>query len=43
VNDKEIGEDDERRAQTELEAITKKFIEETDAIGKAKEHEVLEV
>lgn len=43
LSDKEIGEDDERRAQTELEAITKKFIEETDSIGKAKEQEVLEV
>lgn len=43
LNDKEIGEDDERRAQTELEAITKKFIDETDTIGKAKEQEVLEV
>lgn len=43
LNTKEIGEDDERRAQTELEAITKKFIDEADAIGKAKEQEVLEV
>jgi ribosome recycling factor len=43
VNSKEISEDDERRAQEQLETITKKFVEETDAIGKAKEHEVLEV
>lgn len=40
---KEISEDDERRAQEQLESITKKFIDETDSIGKAKEHEVLEV
>jgi ribosome recycling factor len=43
VNKKEISEDDERRAQEQLEAITRKFVEETDTIGKAKEHEVLEV
>jgi ribosome recycling factor len=43
VNSKEISEDDERRAQEQLEAITKKFVDETDSIGKAKEHEVLEV
>lgn len=43
VNKKEISEDDERRAQDQLEAMTKKFIDETDSIGKAKEHEVLEV
>lgn len=43
VSSKEISEDDERRAQEQLESITKKFVEETDAIGKAKEHEVLEV
>lgn len=43
LNDKEIGEDDEHRAQSELEAITKKYIDQTDEIGKAKEQEVLEV
>lgn len=43
LNDKQIGEDDERRAQTELEALTKKYIDRTDDIGKAKEQEVLEV
>jgi ribosome recycling factor len=40
---KEISEDDERRAQEQLESVTKKYIDETDSIGKAKEHEVLEV
>lgn len=43
LNKKEIGEDDERRATTELESITKKYVDQADAIGKAKEHEVLEV
>jgi ribosome recycling factor len=40
---KEISEDDERRAQNELEALTKRFVDEADRIGKAKEQEVLEV
>ena len=40
---KEISEDDERRAHQELESLTKRFVEEADRIGKAKEHEVLEV
>lgn len=43
LNDKEIGEDDERRAQGEFENITKKYIDQSDEIGKAKEQEVLEV
>ncbi|HWV24500.1 MAG TPA: ribosome recycling factor [Thermomicrobiales bacterium] len=43
LTDKEIGEDDERRAQGELETLTKKYIDKTDEIGKAKEQEVLEV
>ncbi len=43
LNDKEIGEDEERRAQAEFENITKKFIDQADEIGKAKEQEVLEV
>jgi ribosome recycling factor len=40
---KEIGEDDEKRAQQEIEATTKKYVDEADKIGKAKEQEVLEV
>ena len=38
-----ISEDDERRAEHQVEALTKRFVEEADKIGKAKEHEVLEV
>jgi ribosome recycling factor len=40
---KEISEDDERRAQTELDHLTRRFTDEADKIGKAKEAEVLEV
>jgi ribosome recycling factor len=40
---KEISEDDERRAQQELETLTKKYVDEAEKIGKAKEQEVLEV
>jgi ribosome recycling factor len=40
---KEISEDDERRAQTELDTMTKKHVEDADKLGKAKELEVLEV
>jgi ribosome recycling factor len=42
-NEKMISEDDERRAESQLEEITKRFVDEADKIGKAKEHEVLEV
>jgi ribosome recycling factor len=40
---KEISEDDERRAAQDVEHLTKKYVEEADKIGKAKEQEVLEV
>ncbi len=40
---KEIGEDDERTGQQEIENLTKKYVDEADRIGKAKEQEVLEV
>lgn len=40
---KEISEDDERRASQEVETVTKKYVDEADRIGKAKEQEVLEV
>ncbi|HWK80697.1 MAG TPA: ribosome recycling factor [Thermomicrobiales bacterium] len=40
---KEISEDDERRALSDLDALTKKHVEEADKLGKAKELEVLEV
>ncbi len=43
VKAKEIGEDEERGAQQEIENLTKKYVDEADRIGKAKEQEVLEV
>ncbi len=43
TGNKEISEDDERRAHEQLETLTKKFIDEADKVGKTKEHEVLEV
>jgi len=43
ANKKEVSEDDERRASHEVETLTKKYVDEADKIGKAKEQEVLEV
>lgn len=43
VTDKEISEDDEKRAHTELETLTKKYTDRSEQIGKEKEAEVLEV
>ena len=43
MSDKQISEDDERRAEHQVDEITKKFTDEADKIGKAKEHEVMEV
>ncbi|MEJ7837345.1 MAG: ribosome recycling factor [Thermomicrobiales bacterium] len=43
LNKKEISEDDERRSHSEMDALTKRFTDEADKIGKAKEAEVLEV
>lgn len=43
TTDKEISEDDEKRAQDKIEDLTKKYIDEAEAIGKAKEAELLEV
>ena len=40
---KAISEDEERRANHDLDALTKRFVDEADKIGKAKELEVLEV
>jgi ribosome recycling factor len=40
---KEISEDDERRAGGDVDALAKKYVDEADKIGKAKEQEVLEV
>lgn len=43
LTDKEISEDDERRAIEEIDALSKRFVERAEAIGKEKEQEVLEV
>lgn len=43
LKEKEIGEDEERRAETEIQNLTNRFIEEADTLGQAKEDEVLEV
>jgi ribosome recycling factor len=40
---KEISEDDERRAAQDVEQLARKYVDEADKIGKAKEQEVLEV
>jgi ribosome recycling factor len=42
VNDKAIGEDDERRAEHQVDELTKQFVGEADRVGKSKEQEVLE-
>ena len=41
--DKQIGEDDERRGNHGIDELVKRFSEEADRIGKAKEAELLEV
>jgi ribosome recycling factor len=43
MNEKEISEDDERRAEHQVDDLAKRFIDEAEKIGKAKENEVLEV
>jgi ribosome recycling factor len=43
MTEKLISEDDERRAEHQADDLTKRFVEEADKIGKAKEQEVLEV
>ena len=43
MSEKMISEDDERRAEGQVDEVAKRFTEEADRIGKAKEHEVLEV
>lgn len=43
LKDKDIGEDDERRAATDIDQLTKRFTDDADQIGQAKEAEVLEV
>jgi ribosome recycling factor len=41
--EKEISDDDERRAQDQLQKLTDRFVEEIDKLGKEKEAELLEV
>lgn len=43
LTDKELSEDDERRAADEIDALSKRFVERAETIGKDKEQEVLEV
>lgn len=43
LSEKHIGEDDERRAEQQVDELTKRFVQEADKIGKLKEQEVLEV
>ena len=43
LTDKEISEDEERRATSQIDDLAKKYTEEASAIGKEKEHEVMEV
>ena len=43
MSEKLISEDDERRGEQQTDDLTKRFVEEADKIGKAKEQEVLEV
>jgi ribosome recycling factor len=43
LTDKEISEDEERRAITQIDDLSKKYTEEAASIGKEKEHEVMEV
>lgn len=43
MNDGEISADEESRALKKVEDLTKRFVEAIDKVGKAKEHEILEV
>lgn len=43
MKEKMIGEDDERRAEQQIQELTNRFISEADRIGKLKEDEILEV
>lgn len=43
LQEKLIGEDDERRAEQQVQELTNRYINEADKIGKNKEAEVLEV
>ncbi|APR95523.1 ribosome recycling factor [Pandoraea thiooxydans] len=43
LKDKEISEDDERRAQDDVQKLTDKFVAEIDKLGQQKESEILTV
>src|SRR3954453_22217619 len=43
TQDKQISEDEEKRAAHQLDELARRFTDESDRIGKAKEHEVMEV
>jgi len=43
LSEKLIGEDDERRAEHQVDDITKRFVADAERVGQAKEQEVLEV
>ncbi|MDQ4044846.1 MAG: ribosome recycling factor [Chloroflexota bacterium] len=43
LTDKEISQDDERRAIEEIDALSKRYVDRAEEIGKEKEQEVLEV
>ena len=43
LQDKQISEDEERRANTQIDDLSKHYTDEASAIGKEKEHEVMEV
>ena len=42
LNEKMISEDEERRAESEIQTLTDKFVEQADDLGKVKEEEILE-
>ena len=42
MNEKMIGEDDERRAEQQVDELTKRFVNDAERVGKSKEQEVLE-
>ena len=43
MTEKMIGEDDERRAEQQVDELTRRFVGKADDVGKAKEQEVMEV
>jgi ribosome recycling factor len=43
LTEKMIGEDDERRAEHQVDELTRRYVSDAERVGKAKEQEVLEV